>query len=1108
MTREAADRSPTSPSPSGSAADSVGQPVHGEPTRTVGSTAEPVPLHLEETSPYLTGDALGRSSEPQRTQISEYELLGEIARGGMGIVYRARDRKLNRLVALKVTRGQLASGDEAKRFQAEAEAAAKLDHPHIVPIYEVGESDGLSFFSMAFVEGQSLAQRVAAGPLPPRDAAALIRQVAEAVAYAHSRGVIHRDLKPGNIMLDAAGQPRVTDFGLAKRTDSDSSLTQAGQVMGTPSFMPPEQAQGKNEQVGPLADVYSLGATLYCLVTGRPPFHSANVVETLKQVVEREPAAPHLLNPAVDRDLDTICLKCLQKRPEKRYASATALAEDLHRYLDHRSILARPVGDVEKLTRWCRRNPLEAATLTGIVAISVLAFVLISWNYLRAEDARKEEATQRQEAQTREKAERWERYRANMVAAGGAMQLHNISAARDALEAAPDEHRNWEWHYFSHQLDTAQHVIRLGDRIQVIAISPDGTLAAVQPAVGPAQLWDLRTRQQTGSLPNLSPVSEFIFSPDGKLLACEFADRMAIWDVDAARERAVLKLPARRIHELAEFSSDGSRLAICCEDKTVRVWDTASGKELLALRGFEQEVAQAVFSPDAKRILTAGGNSRNARIWNAETGDLLRVLPGEGSVGHAIFNPRGDRIVTVESYPSNLLRLWDAETGKMLEEMRGHTNAAEAIAHSPDGLRIVSGGIDRSIRLWDGRSGKAVSSRDGHRDRVQHVGFSPDGKTTITAAMDRTVRLWDSMNGAPLAVLHGHTGAISAASYSADGRTIVTASVAEGAIRLWDARSAERNAALRGHTSFVYDVAFHPDGERVVSAAWDGTIRIWNATTGRELSTLRYAATPPSSDAIINSVAINSDGTLIATSGRDGVVRLWDPATEKEIHRFGDAGGDPALDPGSPRVRFSPRGDRLASGRTDGTVRVWDVSQRTEVAVLHGHSRSVHEVAFSPDGTWLASGGLDRTVRIWDIANQRQLHLLEGHTSDVFAVAVSRDGKWLASSSADGTARIWDTSTWKLVEELKHGTNVFGVAFTPDGTRLACACANNLIRLWDMKTFKLVAELDGHADYVHQIAFSPDGTRLVSGSGDKTVRVWDTLSAQSRREGMKATGGK
>ena len=1039
------------------------------------------------------------SEPPQLGFLGQYQLLGEVARGGMGVVYKAVDRKLNRTVALKVTRaGPLASFDEAKRFQTEAEAAAKLDHPHIVPIYEVGEADGIHFISMAFVEGTSLAERVSKGPLPPREAAALLRSVAAAVAYAHSQGVIHRDLKPGNIMLDAADTPRVTDFGLAKRTDADSSLTQAGQVMGTPNYMPPEQAEGKNEQVGPLADVYSLGATLYCLITGRPPFTAASMVDTLKQVVEREPVSPRSLNHSVDRDLDTIVLKCLQKKPEKRYASATALVEDLQRYLDRRPIQARPVGDVEKMARWCGRNPLLAASMAGIVAIFVMAFVLVSWSYVRADEARREEEHQREAAQDREKAERWERYRANMIAAGGALQLHNVGAARDALEAAPEEHRNWEWHYFSHQLDTAREVIRLGDRIQAIAISPDGMLAVVQPADGPSELHDLQPFTRSAAPPTRTPASAFRFSPDGSLLACEFPDRISIWDVHAARERAVVKLTVPRILD-STFSPDGSRLAVSCADNTVRVLDAATGRERAVLRGHELPSNGAKFSPDGKRILTAGGKNETARIWNAETGDPIHILPGTSAVGHAIYNPKGDRIVTVESYPSNLLRLWDAESGRMIEAMRGHANAAEAVAYSPDGSRIASGGISRTIHLWDGRTGKPVSSRDGHRDRVQVVGFSPDGKTTITAATDRTVRLWKSLTGAPLAVLHGHTGPIIDARYSADGRTIVTASVAEGAIRLWDARSAERNAALRDHEDFVYDVAFHPDGERVASASWDGTIRIWNATTGRETTVMRLPPSPQYDMSILNTVAIHPDGAIVASGGRDRVVRLWDVETGKQVHQFGDRQTNLARNSGDPRVvRFSPSGEWLASGWADGAIRIMDVKQRLEIAAMPGTASPLQDLAFSPDGTWLASAGFDHTVRIWDFAGKRQLHVLEGHGSEVFAVAISRDGKWLASSSADGTARIWDTSTWKQVEVLKHGTNVFGVAFTPDGSRLACACANNLIRLWDMKTFKLVGELDGHQDYVHQIAFSPDGTRLVSGSGDKTVRIWDSLSVPER----------
>ncbi len=362
--------------------------------------AAPPPPELDTTASFevetsLQADERRHSVAPAKivpgTRFRDYEIIEEIARGGMGVVYKARQIKLNRTVALKVIRGgRLPTEEEVRRFYLEAEAAAHLDHPGIVPVYEVGHHQGQHFYSMGFVPGTTLAGRLAAGPLPPREAAELLSKTAAAVAYAHDHGVIHRDLKPSNILLDAHGEPRVADFGLAKRAETDSELTAIGQAIGTPSYMPPEQAAGRMDEVGPLADVYSLGATLYCLTTGRPPFQAANADETRRQVIEQEPVPPRQLNGAVDRDLETICLKCLEKEPQNRYASAQALADDLDRFLDHRPIRARPVGPVEKSWRWCKRNPAIAGLLTATAALVVavttvsIAAAIISDNALRA----------------------------------------------------------------------------------------------------------------------------------------------------------------------------------------------------------------------------------------------------------------------------------------------------------------------------------------------------------------------------------------------------------------------------------------------------------------------------------------------------------------------------------------------------------------------------------------------------------------------------------------------------------------------------------------------------------------------------------------------------
>ncbi|MBI2192519.1 MAG: serine/threonine protein kinase [Planctomycetes bacterium] len=287
----------------------------------------------------------------------DFEILGEVGRGGMGVVYKARQRSLDRTVALKMMlRGELASESEMERFRGEAEAAARLEHPHIVPVHEVGVHDGMPYFTMRFVEGTTLARRLSDGPLPPREAAALLLPVCRAIDYAHGRGVLHRDLKPSNILLDAHGMPHVTDFGLARRIEAKPALTQTGAVLGTPSYMAPEQAAGSRGDLCPATDVYSLGAVLYHALTGRPPFQAATPVDTVLMVLEQDPPLPRVLNPAADPDLEMIALKCLQKPADLRYPRAAALADDLDAYLAGEPIAARSTGVLKVMSRVFRET--------------------------------------------------------------------------------------------------------------------------------------------------------------------------------------------------------------------------------------------------------------------------------------------------------------------------------------------------------------------------------------------------------------------------------------------------------------------------------------------------------------------------------------------------------------------------------------------------------------------------------------------------------------------------------------------------------------------------------------------------------------------------------
>jgi len=537
----------------------------------------------------------------------DYELIREIARGGMGVVFLARQVTLNRPVALKmILAGQLANDTDVKRFYIEAEAAANLDHPGIVPVYEVGQHEGQHYFSMGFVEGQSLSQRLTDGPLPCRQAAALLVAVAEAIDYAHQCGAIHRDLKPGNILLDANGNPRVTDFGLAKKIQSDSGLTGSGQIMGTPSYMPPEQVAGKRGEVGTAADVYALGATLYCAMTGRPPFQAATAMDTVIQILSDEPVPPRRLNPSIPRDLETICLKCLEKKPDERYPSAAALAADLRRFLTGEPTAARPVTRLERAAKWARRKPaLAASYLLGLLAVLLggLGGTAV-WQWRAAEGtrnaaksaqaeaerqrdtadvarrqadtARAAEKEARAEAERqREKFERFD-YGRTIQVAHQEWRENNVPATLTLLDSTRPDLRGWEWRYV-HRLCHA----------------------------------DLLTLKGHTSM-----VSSASFSPDGTRIVTTSADQMAkVWDAKSGAEALTLKGHTNNVRSAA-FSRDGTRVVTASDDRTAKVWDAESGAEVLTLKGHAKKVNSAWFSLDGTRVVTASDDG-TANVWDA-----------------------------------------------------------------------------------------------------------------------------------------------------------------------------------------------------------------------------------------------------------------------------------------------------------------------------------------------------------------------------------------------------------------------------------------------------------------------------------------------------------
>lgn len=1030
-------------------------------------------------------------------KVRGYEILSVIGSGGMGIVYKARHRELQRTVALKTLRGAAVADVEIRdRLQAEATAVAQLQHPNIIQVFEVGMSDPLPgefwpnpFIALEYVEGGSLAERTEK-PQPPRSAAALVIKLAHAVHFAHQLGIIHRDLKPANVLVTPEGEPKIADFGIAKQLGTECAgagrfVTQAGAIVGTPEYMAPEQATGAAPT--PAIDVYALGVILYELLTGRVPIQAASPVETMGLIRHQEPVSPRRLQPGLPRDLETICLKCLEKDAARRYDCAQALADDLQRFLDDRPIQARPIRPVERATRWARRNPLVAALMAAVVLMGIAGFNGVLWKWREAQEhaAALEVATT--EARELARSERWERYHANIAAAASALQVFNISSARRALDASPEEHRNWEWRHFHSRLDLARHVLAgSDDAVTDARVAQHGRRVFFFTESGASPVWDPMARALARSYPREMEIWRARFSADGRTMARVRPDHsIELTDVDTGQTRAILLGHQKPVHAVL-FSADGARVVTASDDRTLRLWDPRTGALRRVLQSPRESFVSVAMRADGCRVIAF--DRRHARVWDLDAGKQVNELNGEiQDLQDATFSPQGDRIVTVEGFPEATMRLWDAATGRLLGTQRGHANNITQTIFSTDGTRIATSSRDQTIGLWDGATGQPVAMLKGHLGWVNSAAFSPDGKRLVSASVDQTLRIWEAQTGQLLAVLYGHTGDVFAVSFTADSAGIVSAS-RDGTIRVWDAPSVEDRGILRGHTTFVYGASFHPDGQRVASASWDGTARIWDAATSGQLTSL-----PHPKQAFVTSVAFHPSGTILASRARDAV-RLWDVESGREIHCW-NVPSDYWRDT---RVAFSPRGNLLASGCRHREIRIWDVASRAELGVLRGHQNEIRDVVFSPDARWLASAAEDNEIRIWDVAAHTPLHVLQGHTAGAYAVAFNAAGTLLASGATDGTVRLWDTSSWKLIAVLKHGTKVYSVAFTPDGTRLACGCADNSIRFWDTRTYQEVAELRGHKDYVHQIAFSKDGTRLVSASGDGTARIWDTIRHQER----------